>query len=103
MITYPPSTGRNFDEIIRVVDSLQLVTFFSTFRQRVMHSNDHFVNICIFFQTDEKKCATPVNWKQGEKVCILPSVSNEDAKKMFGSFDAVKPYLRIIESSQIPK
>jgi hypothetical protein len=54
-------------------------------------------------KTHEKKCATPVNWKQGDKVCILPTVNNDDATAMFGSFDTVKPYLRVIEASQIPK
>jgi alkyl hydroperoxide reductase subunit AhpC len=57
MITYPASTGRNFDEILRVVDSLQL--------------------------TDNYKVATPVNWKQGDDVIIVPSVSNDEAKKLF--------------------
>eukprot|EP00602_Paraphysomonas_sp_CaronLab_P004662 CAMPEP_0185018632 /NCGR_PEP_ID=MMETSP1103-20130426/1290_1 /TAXON_ID=36769 /ORGANISM="Paraphysomonas bandaiensis, Strain Caron Lab Isolate" /LENGTH=197 /DNA_ID=CAMNT_0027548503 /DNA_START=225 /DNA_END=818 /DNA_ORIENTATION=- len=70
-ITYPPSTGRNFDEVLRVVDSLQL--------------------------THNRKLATPVNWNQGEKCVILPTVNDDDAKKMFGSFDAVKPYLRMVD------
>jgi alkyl hydroperoxide reductase subunit AhpC len=56
-ITYPPSTGRNFDEILRVVDSLQL--------------------------TDAHKVATPVNWKNGDDVIIVPSLSDEDAKPRF--------------------
>ncbi|MGA9325363.1 MAG: peroxiredoxin, partial [Salegentibacter sp.] len=70
MITYPASTGRNFDELLRVVDSLQL--------------------------TENKKVATPANWKQGEDVVISPSISNEEAKKMFPKgFKEVKPYLRL--------
>lgn len=69
-ITYPAPTGRNFNEILRVVDALQL--------------------------TDRNKVATPVNWKQGEDVIILPSVSDDDAKAMFPSgWKAYKPYLRV--------
>lgn len=71
MITYPASTGRNFDEILRVVDSLLL--------------------------TDRHKVATPVNWKQGEDVIISGSVSDEDAKKQYpGGWKAPRPYLRIV-------
>jgi alkyl hydroperoxide reductase subunit AhpC len=70
-LTYPASTGRNFDEILRVVDSLQL-------------TSDHQV-------------ATPVNWKHGERVIIVPSLSNEEAKEKFGDFDEVKPYLRYVD------
>lgn len=76
-ITYPPSTGRNFHEILRVIDSLQL--------------------------THNKKLATPVNWVEGQKCVILPTVSNDAATEMFGSFETVKPYLRTVETSQIPK
>ena len=71
VISYPMSTGRNFDEILRVIDSLQL--------------------------TAEHKVATPVNWKDGEDVIILPAVSDEDAKQAFpNGWDAPKPYLRIV-------
>lgn len=70
MITYPASTGRNFAELLRVIDSLQL--------------------------TANHKVATPANWKQGEDVVISPSISNEDAKKLFPKgFKEVKPYLRM--------
>ena len=70
-LTYPASTGRNFDEILRVIDSLQL--------------------------TDKYKVATPVNWKQGEDVIIVPSVSNDDAKKLFPTgWKQLKPYLRVV-------
>jgi thioredoxin-dependent peroxiredoxin len=69
-LNYPASAGRNFDEILRVIDSLQL--------------------------TDQFKVATPVNWKQGEDVIIVPSVSNDDARKLFpGGWKEVKPYLRV--------
>jgi len=69
MLTYPMTTGRNFDEILRVIDSMQL--------------------------TAKHKVATPVNWKDGEDVIIVPSVSNEDAKTMFpDGWKTVKPYLR---------
>jgi alkyl hydroperoxide reductase subunit AhpC len=68
-LTYPASTGRNFDELLRVIDSLQL--------------------------TDTHKVATPGNWKQGEDVIIVPSLSNEQAKDLFpGGWVEHKPYLR---------
>ena len=71
MITYPASTGRNFEEILRLVDSIQLTTKYSV--------------------------ARPVNWKQGENCVIIPSVSDADAKKKFpGGWKALKPYLRIV-------
>jgi alkyl hydroperoxide reductase subunit AhpC len=69
MITYPQTTGRNFEEILRVIDSIQLTEKFSV--------------------------ATPANWKQGEDVIIVPSVSDADAQKKFPKgFKTVKPYLR---------
>lgn len=69
-ITYPAPTGRNFNEILRVIDALQL--------------------------TDSNKVATPVNWSQGDDVIILPSVSDEAAQEMFPEgFTTLKPYLRI--------
>jgi alkyl hydroperoxide reductase subunit AhpC len=75
IITYPASTGRNFDEILRVVDSLQL--------------------------TAKHQVATPVNWKDGEDVIIVPAVSDEDAKAKFPQgWNTVKPYLRLVS---VPK
>jgi alkyl hydroperoxide reductase subunit AhpC len=67
-LTYPASTGRNFDEILRTIDSLQL--------------------------TANHQVATPVNWKHGERVIIVPSLNDADAKAKFGEFETVKPYLR---------
>jgi thioredoxin-dependent peroxiredoxin len=69
-LTYPASTGRNFDEILRVIDSLQL--------------------------TADYKVATPANWKDGEDVIIVPAVSDDDARELFpAGWNPVKPYLRI--------
>ncbi len=71
MLTYPMTTGRNFDEVLRVVDSMQL--------------------------TAKHKVATPVNWKQGEDVIIAGSVSDDDAKKTYpNGWKAPRPYLRIV-------
>jgi alkyl hydroperoxide reductase subunit AhpC len=70
-LTYPASTGRNFDEVLRVIDSLQLTANF--------------------------KVATPVNWKQGEDVIIAAAVTDEEAKERFpDGWEAPKPYLRIV-------
>jgi thioredoxin-dependent peroxiredoxin len=71
MLIYPMSTGRNFDEVLRVLDSMQL--------------------------TAKHKVATPVNWKQGGDVIILPSVSNDEAQQKYpGGWKSPKPYLRIV-------
>lgn len=71
ILTYPASTGRNFDELLRVIDSLQL--------------------------TDRHSVATPVNWKPGEDVIIVPSLSEADAKAKFpGGWKTLKPYLRVV-------
>ncbi len=71
-LTYPPSTGRNFAEILRVIDSLQL--------------------------TDKHKVATPVDWKPGDDVIIVPSLSDEDAKARFPEgWKTLKPYLRVVK------
>ena len=69
MLTYPMTTGRNFDEILRVLDSIQL--------------------------TAKHRVATPANWKQGEDVIIAGSVSDEEAQRLFPGYKAPKPYLRI--------
>ena len=71
VLSYPMSTGRNFDEVLRIIDSLQL--------------------------TAKHKVATPVNWKHGEDVIILTSVSNEDAQKQYPEgWKTIKPYLRVV-------
>ena len=70
ILVYPMTTGRNFDEVLRVIDSLQL--------------------------TAKHKVATPVNWQQGEDVIIAGSVSDDEAKEIFGEWDSPKPYIRIV-------
>jgi alkyl hydroperoxide reductase subunit AhpC len=70
ILVYPMTTGRNFDEVLRVVDSLQL--------------------------TANHKVATPVNWQQGDDVIIAGSVSDEQAQEIFGEWDSPKPYIRIV-------
>ena len=70
-LTYPASTGRNFDELLRVVDSLQL--------------------------TSNKKVATPVNWRNGEDCIVVPSLTDQQATELFGDYKTVKPYLRIVK------
>lgn len=75
MLTYPMSTGRNFDEVLRILDSCQL--------------------------TAKHQVATPVNWKQGEDVIIVPAVSDEDAKAKYpDGWRAPKPYIRIVPQPQ---
>ena len=77
-LTYPASTGRNFEELLRVIDSLQLTAY--------------------------NKVATPANWKQGDDVVISPSVSNEEADKMFPKgYKTVKPYLRTTAQPELKK
>ncbi len=72
ILTYPASTGRNFKELLRVIDSLQL--------------------------TDRKKVATPANWEKGDDVIIVPSVNNDAAKQLFPEgWQEVKPYLRLVK------
>jgi alkyl hydroperoxide reductase subunit AhpC len=70
ILVYPMTTGRNFDEVLRVVDSLQL--------------------------TAKHRVATPVNWKQGDRVIIAGSVSDDEAKSIFGQWEAPKPYIRMV-------
>jgi alkyl hydroperoxide reductase subunit AhpC len=70
VLVYPMTTGRNFDEVLRVIDSLQL--------------------------TAKHKVATPVNWQQGQDVIIAGSVNNDDAKEIFGEWKEPRPYIRIV-------
>jgi thioredoxin-dependent peroxiredoxin len=74
ILVYPMTTGRNFDEVLRVVDSLQL--------------------------TADHKVATPVNWQQGDDVIIAGSVSDDQAKEIFGNWESPKPYIRIVPQPQ---
>jgi alkyl hydroperoxide reductase subunit AhpC len=77
VLIYPMTTGRNFDEVLRVIDSLQL--------------------------TAHHKVSTPANWKQGEDVIIAGSVSNDEAKELFGEWEEPKPYIRIVpDPSKVP-
>lgn len=76
MLTYPASTGRNFDELLRVIDSLQLTADFSV--------------------------ATPANWRPGQDVIIVPAVSDEDAKEKFpDGWNTIKPYMRMVHQNQL--
>ncbi|MFA9430579.1 peroxiredoxin [Egicoccus sp. AB-alg2] len=70
-LTYPAATGRNFDELLRVVDSLQL--------------------------TATQGLATPVNWTKGDRVIVTPAVSDDEARERFGDFEAQRPYLRYVD------
>ena len=71
ILIYPMTTGRNFDEVLRVIDSLQL--------------------------TAKHKVATPAQWRQGDNVIIAGSVSNDEAKELFGDWDEPKPYIRVVK------
>ena len=74
-LTYPASAGRNFDELLRVIDSLQL--------------------------TEYEKVATPANWTPGQRVVIVPSVTNEEANAKYPQgFETIKPYLRLVELAE---
>jgi alkyl hydroperoxide reductase subunit AhpC len=70
ILVYPMTTGRNFDEVLRVIDSLQL--------------------------TAKHKVSTPVNWREGEDVIIAGSVSDEEARELFGEWETPKPYIRVV-------
>ena len=74
ILVYPMTTGRNFDEVLRVIDSLQL--------------------------TAKHRVSTPANWKQGEDVIIAGSVSDEEAREVFGEYRAPRPYIRIVPQPQ---
>ena len=77
ILVYPMTTGRNFDEVLRVIDSLQL--------------------------TAKHKVSTPVNWQQGQDVIIAGSVSNDEAEELFGEWEEPKPYIRIVpDPSKVP-
>ena len=70
ILVYPMTTGRNFDEVLRVIDSLQ--------------------------RTANNKVSTPVNWQPGDDVIIAGSVSDEEAKEIFGEWESPKPYIRVV-------
>ncbi|HEV8461726.1 MAG TPA: hypothetical protein VGQ38_13540, partial [Gaiellaceae bacterium] len=74
ILVYPMTTGRNFDEVLRVVDSLQL--------------------------TAKHRVATPAQWQQGDQVIIAGSVTNDEAKELFGDWDEPKPYIRLVPQPQ---
>src|SRR6202007_167040 len=77
ILVYPMTTGRNFDEVLRVIDSLQL--------------------------TAAHKVSTPVNWQQGDDVIIAGSVTDDEAKELFGEWESPKPYIRIVPApSAVP-
>ncbi len=73
-LTYPKSVGRNFDEIVRVIDALQL--------------------------TDKNPISTPVDWKPGDRVIVAPTLSTDDAKAKFAGVEEIKPYLRFADQPQ---
>ncbi|MDW8339273.1 MAG: peroxiredoxin, partial [Thermoleophilia bacterium] len=75
ILVYPMTTGRNFDEVLRVIDSLQL--------------------------TATHKVSTPVNWQPGDDVIIAGSVSNEEARELFGTWEEPKPYIRIVPQPEL--
>jgi thioredoxin-dependent peroxiredoxin len=77
VLVYPMTTGRNFDEVLRVIDSLQL--------------------------TANHKVATPVNWQHGDDVIIAGSVSDDEAKELFGDWDSPRPWLRIVPQPETEK
>ncbi len=78
VLTYPPSTGRNFAEILRAIDSLQL--------------------------TDAYRVATPANWTDGQPVIIVPALSDAEARERFPSgWQALRPYLRVVEQPKLPR
>jgi thioredoxin-dependent peroxiredoxin len=76
ILVYPMTTGRNFDEVLRVIDSLQL--------------------------TATHKVSTPVNWRPGEDVIVAGSVTDDEAREIFGGFEAPKPYIRIVPQPKSP-
>ncbi len=78
ILTYPPAIGRNFDEILRSIDALQL--------------------------SDAHKVSTPANWTDGKPVIIAPSMSEEEAKKRFpGGWKTLRPYLRMVDQPPLPR